>query len=252
MKNRLVLEALCGSADDAVAATKSGADRIELNSCLGSGGLTPTAGSVRAALERGSAPIIAMLRPRPAGFAYSDAEFDAMRHDARDLVAAGARGLVFGILTPGGMIDAGRCARLMETVPDAEWVFHRAFDLVPDPFAALETLISLGVGRVLTKGQANSFENGERLLIELRDKARGRIEFVVPGVRPHNVARIVSDLGFRQLHFGRVAEAVDPSNSARPDVYFGVASKGREHLYEAFDSSYFAEVSEAARAAAEN
>jgi copper homeostasis protein len=119
-----------------------------------------------------------------------------------------------------------------------EWVFHRAFDLVPDPFAALEELVALGVRRVLTKGLANSFEEGEALLLALRERAAGRIEILVPGVRPHNVRHIVKDDGFGQIHLGRFARRVDPSNSARPGLFFGTDSKGREGEYDVLDEDY--------------
>jgi len=158
MSGKIIFEALCGSADDAILAAAAGADRVELNASLGAGGLTPSPGSVRLAKERGGVPVLAMLRPRPSGFAYSEVEFEVMLEDARALLAAGADGLVFGLLRPDGGVDLERCGRLLREVPCGEWVFHRAFDLVPDPFRALEELIGLGVRRILTKGQANSFE----------------------------------------------------------------------------------------------
>ena len=248
MAQGLVLEALCGSADDVIAAAGAGADRVELCSSLQVGGLSPSPGTVKVAVARCGIPVMAMLRPRPAGFCYSPAEFEVMALDAQALLGAGARGLVFGILTETGRIDLGRAARLMATVNCEEWVFHRAFDLVPDPFRALEELIDLGVKRLLSRGQANSFEEGEALLLELRDRAAGRIEILIPGVRPSNVDRIVREDGFCQLHFGRSAERVDPSNAARPEAYFGAATKGREHLYEGFDLDYFADLGAKARA----
>jgi copper homeostasis protein len=238
MHGVVVIEVLAGSADDCVAASRAGADRVELNSGLGVGGLTPTPGMLRLGKERSGLPIMAMLRPRAGGFCYTGLEYETMVLDGRALLEAGADGLVFGILLPDGRVDERRCAALMAALPCREWVFHRAFDLVPEPLAALEQLIALGFRRILTKGQANSFEEGEALLLKLRERAAGRIEILVPGVRPHNVRHIVREDSFDQIHLGRFSERVDSSNSARPEVYFGAASKGREHLYEAFDEDY--------------
>ena len=42
--NNLLLEVCCGSADDVIEAYKAGADRVELNSDLFHGRLTPTVG----------------------------------------------------------------------------------------------------------------------------------------------------------------------------------------------------------------
>ncbi|MEG1012310.1 MAG: copper homeostasis protein CutC, partial [Ruthenibacterium sp.] len=39
---KVIVEVCCGSADDAIEAERAGADRVELNSCLFHGGLTPT------------------------------------------------------------------------------------------------------------------------------------------------------------------------------------------------------------------
>ena len=72
----------------------------------------------------------------------------------------------------------------------------------------------------------------------------------MPGVRPHNVARIVREDGFDQIHLGRFSERVDPSNAANPELYFGAASKGREGIYEALDEAYAREMIALAREAA--
>lgn len=55
-----------------------------------------------------------------------------------------------------------------------EVTFHRAFDLVPDRLAALDTLIGLGYTRVLTSGGAPSVPEGLTALSELASHAAGR------------------------------------------------------------------------------
>ena len=59
-------------------------------------------------------------------------------------------------------------------------MFHRAFDVTPDPFRALEELIDLGITRVLTSGQKNGAPDGAALIKQLIERAEGRIE-VLPG-----------------------------------------------------------------------
>ena len=49
-----------------------GADRIELNSALHLGGLTPSTGTLKLTKAAVSIPVIAMVRPRGAGFCYSE------------------------------------------------------------------------------------------------------------------------------------------------------------------------------------
>ncbi|MGA2547725.1 MAG: copper homeostasis protein CutC [Rectinemataceae bacterium] len=157
-----MIEVLADSADDCAAVARAGADRGELSSSLGQGGLTPSPRAVRVGKLASALPFVAMLRPRLAGFAYSERELRTMEEDGR--------------------VDAERCRRLMAVAPSCrEWVLHRAFDLCFEPFEALEEFIGLGVSRTLTRGQANSFEEGEKFLLALRERAACRIGNLVPG-----------------------------------------------------------------------
>ena len=49
---RVLLEVCCASADDVIEAYKAGADRVELNSSLFHGGLTPSIGSLITAKQK--------------------------------------------------------------------------------------------------------------------------------------------------------------------------------------------------------
>src|SRR5437660_6877781 len=94
----ILLEICCGGVDDAIQAEAGGADRVELCSALFLGGLTPSIGTLREARARLQIPIIAMVRPRGGGFAYTAAEMATMERDTEAAVVAGADGIVFGIL----------------------------------------------------------------------------------------------------------------------------------------------------------
>ena len=152
-RQKVLLEVCVGSVWDAVRAAENGADRLELCSGLELGGLTPSAGMIAEVVRSVEIPVVVMLRPRAGGFCYAEADFRAMLHDAEQALEAGASGLVFGVLRGNGQIDQERCGRLVEAAGDRQRVFHRAFDVVPDPLAALEQLIELGVTRVLTSGR---------------------------------------------------------------------------------------------------
>ena len=52
MSSKILIEVCCGSVDDAVEAERGGADRIELNSSIFLGGLTPSLGSIIEAKKR--------------------------------------------------------------------------------------------------------------------------------------------------------------------------------------------------------
>ncbi len=180
----ILLEIVCGSPEDAAIASASGADRIELCSATFLGGLTPTLGALSAARGRTALPIMAMLRSRAGDFAYSDAEFEAMRYDATLLISHGALGIVFGFLLSDGTIDIERTRSIGDLVQAAgvESVFHRAFDLASDPLRALDQLMELGITRVLTSGGQRTALEGASVIQQIasararthRGPARGR------------------------------------------------------------------------------
>ena len=70
----VLIEVCCGSADDVIQAKLARADRVELNSDLFHGGLTPTIGSFRVAKRETGLPIMTMIRPREGGFCYTAAD----------------------------------------------------------------------------------------------------------------------------------------------------------------------------------
>ena len=93
---KVIIEVCCGSVDDVVRAAQAGADRVELNSALFVGGLTPSVGAVLEAKARVDIPIISMIRPRAGGFCYTDLEFETMLRDTRDPIAEICRQVGYG------------------------------------------------------------------------------------------------------------------------------------------------------------
>jgi len=79
--------------------------------------------------------------------------------------------------------------------------FHRAFDVCRDPAAALETLIVLGVDRVLTSGQAATAPQGAPAIARLVRQAAGRTA-ILPGggIAEDNVAALVRATGVSEVH----------------------------------------------------
>jgi copper homeostasis protein len=224
--------------DDAVEAAKGGAGRIELNSALFLGGLTPSLGTLLSVKTRVDIPVMVMIRPRAGGFCYTDTEMAVMRRDAVLAVEHGADGLVFGVLHENGTIDLERCQQLMHCCAGQPAVFHRAFDVVPDPFTALDQLIELGFTRVLTSGQAPSVPEGLDLIKQLVTRASNRIE-ILPGagIRAHNVRSIVEQTGVTQVHLSAFRTQPDSSVQHRPCIHFGGALYPPEAQYGIIDSA---------------
>ncbi len=248
MNKKILLEVCCGSADDVVQAHLGGADRVELNSSLFHGGLTPSLGSLKIAKERTPLPVIAMLRPRQGGFCYTEAEFAVALADAREMVRAGADGLVFGFLHPDGTIDEARCQKVIDIAREAgkAAVFHRAIDVTPDWKRALDTLIRLGVDRVLTSGQEPDVFFALDTIREMIQYAGDAIE-ILPGagVTLRNAAKIAEYTGARQLHIARHKLQTDASTANNRDIYFGGALYPPEDRYGLIDSAYIHAVTQA-------
>ncbi|MCK5000485.1 MAG: copper homeostasis protein CutC, partial [Anaerohalosphaera sp.] len=119
---RILIEVCCGGVDDVVGACAGGADRVELNSGMFLGGLTPSAGTILECKGRVDVPVMVMVRPRAGGFCYSDAEMRVMVRDVRLAVEHGADGVVFGVLDGEGRIDMERCAELVAAADGREAV----------------------------------------------------------------------------------------------------------------------------------
>ena len=100
-----LVEICCGSYEDALNAYKGKAKRIELNSALYLGGLTPSLASLKLTKKNTNLKVITMVRPRGAGFYYNDIEFEVMKEDARCLLENGADGIAFGCLNQDGSIN---------------------------------------------------------------------------------------------------------------------------------------------------
>lgn len=192
-----------------------GADRIELCSALSLGGLSPTPGTLLSAAELGSGfravctaescaehcskplseyntehessfqnndiqKIFVMVRPRAGDFLYTDAEFEVMLREVRTIKKLGFPGIVVGMLTPDGNVDVLRLAALVEEARPMSITFHRAFDNGADPKRIIEDLISLGIDRVLTSGQAATASEGAALIRELQE-IYGKQIVIMPG-----------------------------------------------------------------------
>lgn len=239
---KILLEVCCGSVDDVLEAERGGADRVELNACLFHGGLTPSVGTVMTVKEMAKIPVMAMIRPRQGGFCYTDAEWRTAQADAKALLRAGADGLVFGFLNDDGTLDEARCRVLVELAEGRPTVFHRAIDVMADWKRALDTLIRLGVRRVLTSGQEPNVMFGLDTVAEMIRYAQGAIE-IMPGagVTSKNIARIVRETGCTQVHIARHKTMPDHSTANNNEIFYGGALYPPEDRFEVTDGDYIAQ-----------
>lgn len=199
-----MLEVCCGSYYDALQAHIGGAKRIELNSALNLGGLTPSVATLELVKQDcKDMKVIAMVRPRGAGFCYSDEDFRVMEAECRMLLAHGADGIAFGCLSSDATLNLTQNQRLMELILDQgkEAVFHRAFDCSRDPFHTMETLIQMGVTRVLTSGLKPAAPAGQDMIKELQTRYGDETEILAgSGINAANAAQLMAATGISQVH----------------------------------------------------
>lgn len=218
----MIFEICVDSVEGVQAARDAGAGRVELCASLLEGGITPSRGMIKAARAVAGIKLHVIIRPRGGDFLFSDAEFAAMAADIETAKAEGADGIVIGQLTADGLVDVKRTRELMALARPMAVTFHRAFDMTPDPFAALETLIDLGVDRVLTSGQEASVLEGLPLIAELVKRAGDRI-IIMPGggITPRNVERIVTAARPKEIHFAALQLEGGGMRFRREHVFMG-------------------------------
>lgn len=217
-----LLEVCVESVAGAIAAQDGGADRVELCANLLEGGTTPSAGSIQLARSRLHIGLQVMIRPRGGDFCYSPVEFEIMKRDIETAKQAGANGVVIGILKEDGSVDAPRTRELVALAKPMNVTFHRAFDMSRDPHEALETLIGIGIQRILTSGQEASALEGLDLITELVRKSGDRI-IIMPGggIHERNFAEILEKSGARELHVAALVDVEGPMKYRNGRCFMG-------------------------------
>lgn len=198
---KILLEICTDSYQSALIAQKNGADRIELCSGLSEGGLTPSLGLIQSVIQTLTIPVHVLIRSRPGNFCYTESEIQIMLHDIDYCKQSGATGIVIGALLSDGSIDLQTCERLSARSQPLQLTFHRAFDLTPAPFEAIDQIKKMGFNRILTSGHNASAEIGLRKITQLIRYA-GEEMIIMPGagINEHNVKRIAKISKAKELH----------------------------------------------------
>ena len=189
-----VLEVCVDSLASARAAVAGGADRLELCSALGVGGLTPYAALLAQIREESTIPVRCLMRPRPGDFLYTPEEIDLLCRQIPVLREAGADGFVIGALTAEGELDTDAVRRLIRAAgPGAGLTLHRAIDVSRNPVKTYLAAAALGIDTVLTSGAAACCLDGRTVLTSLlaeRDRTDGPEVLIGAGVN----AQVIREL----------------------------------------------------------
>ena len=205
MINNTIIEICIGNIQDALKAASYPIDRIELNSALELGGLSPSLQTIRTLKEMIDVPLCCMCRPRGGDFCYSEPEYRTMLKDAEEMLKAGADGIVFGFLNEDRTIDLERTKAMTELAHSyhKEAVFHKAFDETDDLDRSVKDLITCGIDRILTSGKAvyPDILKGCEVLHDLHEKYHDQISLLPGGgVRIENIQDVLRISGCGQVH----------------------------------------------------
>lgn len=209
-------------------AYEAGADRVELCTALGVGGLSPTVGLVAACVAVGI-PVHALIRPRAGGFIYSPDEVAVVRADITATLQAGAAGVVVGALAHGGQaLDMHALSLWREAAGTAAFTVHRCVDVLMgngvSPMVVANDLRALGATRVLTSGGAQRVGDGLENLGLLTEALDGSVEVMAGGGARVSDIPAVRALGVNAIHLSARMTSVDagPTGPGGGDAAFDV------------------------------
>lgn len=224
------------SVQSAKAAFEGGADRIELCSNLMEGGISPSAGLIKAVKKYCDIPVFVLIRPRGGDFLYDDEEKEIILHDIETAINLGADGIVSGFLNKDGSIDTDFTKRVLEITHPLPFTFHRAFDVAKEPFTVLNQLIDLGVQRILTSGQRNTALEGSSLIKDLIELAGDKLQILIgSGISSSNILEILKKTGGNEFHASCRSEFSSKMEYIHPDVKMGKESSQGEYSIQITD-----------------
>lgn len=149
--------------EDALQAAQGGAHSLEIFENLALGGLTPPLEIVQRIRDSVNIILRVMIRLHANSFVYTAAEIETMLQQIEAVKPLGVEGVVFGALTPDGLLDIPLIGQFAQAAAPLPLTVHRALDVSRDPDTALDRLHGF-IPRILTSGPAASAWAGREAL----------------------------------------------------------------------------------------
>lgn len=224
---------LCAATIEAIQLAKElNIDRIELCQNLEQGGMTPSPGMIDYAIAFGIETHV-LIRPRPGGFKYDQNEIEIMIRDITECQELGASGIVIGVLDEFGMINEEAISKMVEKAGEMEVTFHRAFDDTYNFEKSIDTLVDLGVKRILSSGLGSNVELGLENIKSMVKYANNRIEIMAGGgVNANNIERLIKEARPHAIHFSGTKKVILDENSFFSETILQVQREKVEKLIE--------------------
>ena len=213
MKRRVLIEVIVQTLEDARAAWRGGADRLEVVRDIVSGGLTPDASLVDAIAAETGLPLRVMVREN-AGYATDAAELPRLCRAVERFTRAGVDGVVLGFAAQ-GRLAMPEVRAALASAPHASVTFHRAFDQLDDPWGAIDEVAELPqVDRILTNAGGGDAESRAARLREYVERAAGRLHILAGGGVDQEAFQLFARTRcVEEIHVGRLARGSDDAGA---------------------------------------
>jgi copper homeostasis protein len=210
MTQPYLLEVIACSVEDAIAAERGGADRLEVISHYEAGGLTPPIELVRRIAVAVGIPLRVMLRETEPFEVHDEHEINALCTAARAFAEVGVDGLVLGFLKggwPKKSINHELVGKVLACAPNLKATFHRAFEELDDPLQAIgELKRHQQIDRILTSGGSDAWQDKVERFASWQQAAQPEIEILVGGGTDAKViGLLMPSTGIREFHVGQAA-----------------------------------------------
>jgi copper homeostasis protein len=205
---RHILEIIVSSVEDAVAAERGGANRLEIISHYEVGGLTPSFDLVREITSTVKIPARVMLRESEPFLVTDEGEIERLLDAARTFARLPIDGFVLGFLkeaSDGRSVDHDLLSRVLACGPSLKATFHRAFEELPDPIGAIGELKRHSqIDCVLSRGHGEAWAAELDRFIEWERAARPEIRMLLGGgVDEEAIEVFCNASSIRAFHIGQ-------------------------------------------------
>ena len=219
MISKAIFEVCAFNIQSAIIAEKAGAKRVELCDNPVEGGTTPSYGAIRQTREKISILLYPIIRPRSGNYLYDDNEMAIIKQDILMCKELGCDGISVGVQKINGEIDSDKLKQIVEWAYPMGVTCNRAFDATPDPFIALQDIISAGCERVLTSGQKTAAPDAGAILHQLVQQAKENI-IIMPGagITSINIKKLMQQCGAIEYHGSAKKIITNPMKFANPLV----------------------------------
>ena len=219
MATKRIFEVCAFNIQSAIIAERAGAARVELCDNPVEGGTTPSYGTIIETREKITIDLYPIIRPRSGNYFYDEEEYAIIKRDIMICRDLGCDGISVGTQKINGDIDTEMLKRIVEWAGPLGVTCNRAFDCAPDPFKALEDIISCGCERILTSGQRSAAPDAGELLGELVKVAGNRI-IIMPGagIKSTNIKKLVQESNATDYHGSARKIAANPVTYINKEV----------------------------------